>query len=61
MPEQPADPRHYDMRIPPPPDPSKQHQPEKPSADEAEAASNTVKDTHPARGENKDRQSQNSK
>jgi hypothetical protein len=56
MPEQPPDPRHYDMRIPPPSDPSKQRQPEKPPTDETEASSNAVKDTHPARGEDEDGQ-----
>jgi hypothetical protein len=61
MPEQPPDPRHYDMRIPPPSDPSKQRQTEKPAADDSEAESNTTKDTHVVRGEDKEQQGRNSK
>lgn len=32
MPEQPPDPLHYDMRIPPPPDPAKHREAEEPSS-----------------------------
>lgn len=58
MPEQPRDPIHYDMKIPPEPDPNKQRGPEKPSSDEKESgenesASHTVKDTNVVRGDDK--------
>jgi hypothetical protein len=36
MPEQPPDPLHYDMRIPPPPDPAKQEA-KKPSSSKPES------------------------
>ena len=63
MPEQPADPIHYDMKIPPEPDPNKQRGPEKPASNEGENAtktakdstntSNTAKDTNVVRGDDK--------
>jgi hypothetical protein len=37
MPEQPPDPLHYDMRIPPPPDPAKHRGAEKPSSSKSES------------------------
>jgi hypothetical protein len=43
MPEQPPDPLHYEMKIPP--EPPKQKGPEKPPSDEKEAESNTARDT----------------
>lgn len=54
MPEQPPDPLHYDMKIPPEPDPNKQHQPEKPPSDDNEDASQTARDTNVVRGNDKD-------
>lgn len=57
MPEQPDDPIHYDMKIPPEPDPNKQHGPEKPPSDnnepENETESNTAKDTTVVRRDDK--------
>ena len=58
MPEQPRDPIHYDMKIPPEPDPNKQRGPEKPPSDEKESSqnkstSNTAKDTKVVRGDDK--------
>jgi hypothetical protein len=59
MPEQPPDPLHYDMKIPPEPDPEKQHQPAKPPSDENEREPNdardstTAKDTRAVRGQDK--------
>jgi hypothetical protein len=50
MPEQPADPLHYDMKVPPEPDPEKQRGPEKPPSDH-ENASNNAKDTNVVRGD----------
>lgn len=54
MPEQPPDPLHYEMKIPPEPDPNKQHDPEKQPSDqkqdETENQSNTAKDTNVVRG-----------
>jgi hypothetical protein len=50
MPEQPADPLHYDMKIPPEPDPEKQRGPEKPPSDDEENVSNEAKDTSVVRG-----------
>jgi hypothetical protein len=43
MPEQPPDPLHYDMRVPPPPDPSKQREAGKPSSnvDESESGADS--------------------
>jgi hypothetical protein len=43
MPEQPPDPLHYDMRIPPPPDPSKPRKAGKPSSnvDESESSADS--------------------
>jgi hypothetical protein len=51
MPEQPPDPLHYDMKIPPEPDPNRQHGPEKPSSGENEDASQAARDTNVARGD----------
>ena len=62
MPEQPADPIHYDMKIPPEPhpdkqraepDPDKQRGPEKPASDEGENTSNSAKNTGVVRGDDK--------
>ena len=53
MPEQPPDPRHYDMRIPPPHDPDKQRGPDKPASDENETVNETAKDTSVVRGDEK--------
>ena len=53
MPEQPPDPLHYDMKIPPEPHPNKQHQPEKPPSDDNEDASQTARDTNVVRGDDK--------
>lgn len=53
MPEQPPDPLHYEMKIPPEPDPNKQHGPEKPPSDENEDASQTARDTNVVRGDDK--------
>ena len=55
MPEQPPDPRHYDMKIPPEPDPSKQHAPEKPPSDQNqnENESESAKNTRVIRGDDK--------
>lgn len=50
MPEQPPDPLHYDMKIPPDPDPDKQHAPEKPASDEKNEDSPTARDTTVVRG-----------
>lgn len=50
MPEQPPDPLHYEMKIPPEPDPNKQHAPEKPAAHQDERESNSAKDTDAVRG-----------
>ena len=52
MPEQPADPLHYDMKIPPEPDPNKQHSPEKPPSDKNEA-DDRAKDTSIVRGDDR--------
>ena len=51
MPEQPPDPLHYDMKIPPEPDPNKQHAPEKPPSDKNEDDSSTARDTNVVRGD----------
>ena len=53
MPEQPPDPLHYDMKIPPEPDPNKQHAPVKPASDQNESESNSTKDTDVVRGSNR--------
>lgn len=53
MPEQPPDPLHYDMKIPPEPDPNKQHGPEKPASDENGEDSQTARDTNVVRGDDK--------
>ena len=52
MPEQPSDPLHYDMKIPPEPDPNKQRGPEKPPSDTNDDESQTVRDTKVVRGDN---------
>ena len=51
MPEQPRDPLHYEMKIPPEPSRDKQRGPEKPASDENQDASNTAKDTDVVRGD----------
>ncbi len=53
MPEQPPDPLHYDMKIPPEPDPNKQHEPEEPASDENEDTSQTARDTSVVRGDDR--------
>jgi hypothetical protein len=63
MPEQPPDPLHYDMKIPPEPDPNKQHGAEKPPAErlegENETESNTTRDTNVVRGDDKPQSGRN--
>lgn len=49
MPEQPDDPIHYDMRIPPEPDPNKQRAPEKNPSDQKENESDTARDSSTVR------------
>jgi hypothetical protein len=61
MPEQPPDPLHYDMKIPPEPDPNKQHAPQKKSSDEDENASQTARDTNVVRGDDKPQAGRGSK
>ena len=51
MPEQPPDPLHYDMKIPPEPDASKQRGPEKPPSDQTNDESSTARDTIVVRGD----------
>ncbi|WP_348265048.1 hypothetical protein P8935_11030 [Telmatobacter sp. DSM 110680] len=41
MPEQPPDPRHYDMRIPPPHDPNTKPDSQKPASDRSDGSANT--------------------
>lgn len=58
MPEQPADPLHYEMKIPPEPDPEKQRGPEKLPSDErndesTSSDSNSAKDSNVARSDRK--------
>lgn len=53
MPEQPPDPLHYDMKIPPEPDPNKQIAPEKPASDQDESESSSRKDTKVVRGDDR--------
>ena len=58
MPEQPSDPLHYEMKIPPEPDPEKQREPEKPLSDQTEHESSTTgsssaKNTNVVRGDDK--------
>lgn len=50
MPEQPPDPRNYDMRIPPVPEPDKS------PTDEGEKESNTAKDADPIQRADETRQ-----
>jgi hypothetical protein len=61
MPEQPPDPLHYEMKIPPEPDPNKQHGPEKPTSDENEDASQTARDVNVVRGDDKPQAGRGSK
>ncbi|MBS1805057.1 MAG: hypothetical protein JST28_16985 [Acidobacteria bacterium] len=61
MPEQPPDPLHYEMKIPPEPDPNKQHAPEKPATGENEDAAQTSKDTNVVRGDDKPQSGRGSK
>lgn len=51
MPEQPPDPLHYDMKIPPEPDPDKQHAPDKPPSDKSEEDEGTARDVSVTRGD----------
>jgi hypothetical protein len=44
MPEQPPDPLHYEMKIPPEPDPNKQRAPEKPASDQNQDEGETARD-----------------
>jgi hypothetical protein len=54
MPEQPDDPIHYDMKIPPETHSSKkQDGTSKPPADDSERASDTAKDTNVVRGDDR--------
>ena len=57
MPEQPPDPLHYDMKIPPEPDPAKTRDSEGSSTeqqtDEKRNESQTAKDTSVVRGDDK--------
>jgi len=46
MPEQPPDPLHYDMKIPPEPSSQKQRGTEKSTSDQEERESNTAGHTH---------------
>jgi len=62
MPEQPPDPLHYEMKIPPEPDPNKQRAPEKPVDDQNdENASHTARDTNVVRGDDKPQAGRGSK
>jgi hypothetical protein len=61
MPEQPPDPLHYDMKIPPEPDPNKQHAPEKPASDQDESESGSTKDTNVVRGDDTPQAGRNTK
>lgn len=61
MPEQPRDPLHYEMKIPPEPNPNKQHQPEKPPSEDNEDASQTARDTNVVRGDDKPQGSRSGK
>lgn len=60
MPEQPPDPRNYDMRIPPP-DLSRQRVPDEPHSGENENDSDTAKDTGVVRGDGKSQSRRNRK
>lgn len=53
MPEQPPDPLHYEMKIPPEPDPKKKRAPEKSAPDTDENASQTTRDTNDVGGGDK--------
>ncbi len=54
MPEQPADPLHYEMKIPPEPHPDKDdNNSDKPPADDDSRKSDTAKDTSVVRGDDK--------
>lgn len=63
MPEQPRDPRHYEMKVPPEPDQATlKKDPEKPSAeDDSRDPSNTAKDTQSVRGGDKPQAVRNEK
>ena len=57
MPEQPPDPRHYEMKVPPEPEHAtlKKDQREKPPADdESRDNANSAKDTNVVRGDDKE-------
>lgn len=51
MPEQPPDPLHYDMKIPPEPDPNKQRAPETPPSDKDKDNASSTRDTNLVRGD----------
>lgn len=51
MPEQPPDPLHYDMRIPPPPDPDINSGSEKTPRNQDEAEAGTPDNTSSVRGD----------
>lgn len=53
MPEQPPDPLLYEMKIPPDPNPNKQHEPEKSPSDENYNSSQSARDTNLAREDDK--------
>ena len=55
MPEQPSDPRNYDMRIPPPHDLEKQRDLDKPASDETENRGTPAEDNSVVRGEEESR------
>jgi hypothetical protein len=61
MPEQPPDPLHYEMKIPPEPDPNKQRGREKPPSDKSEDETQTVRDTNRVRGDDQSQAPRGSK
>ena len=52
MPEQPPDPLHYDMKIPPETEPEKKHAPDEPASDK-NAPSDKVRDINVVRDDEK--------
>jgi len=61
MPEQPPDPTHYDMKIPPEPDPAKQVAPEKPKSDENQDSFDSARDNNVVRGDDRPQSGRGSK
>jgi hypothetical protein len=61
MPEQPPDPLHYEMKIPPEPDPDKQKAPQKPVSDATEESSRGARDTNIVRGDDEPQAGRGSK